>query len=181
MARLFVGVPAPGTLELSGVRNALEQRGDNVKLVDPSLYHVTIAFLGETSEDRIDDIAAAMAAGGEGTPKHEGEAQGLGAFPSAQRASVVWTGVNGTQLEPMAKATRAALSDRGVGFDDRHDFHPHMTLARLRDKRDLRQLITPHEKTSFGSFPVEAIHLYESTLTPQGPVYDVRETVHLEA
>lgn len=181
MPRLFVGVPAPEDLELSGVRNALEKRGDNVKLVDPELYHVTIAFLGDTPEAEVDAILDAMDDGAEGLPAHEGQAQGLGAFPSAKRAAVVWAGIADTELDRLARDVRDALTERGIEYDDRHDFHPHLTVARLRNKRNITQLVDPHEATAFGAFPVDRVRLYESTLTPDGAVYESRGTVQLEA
>lgn len=180
MPRLFVGVPAPGDLELSGVRNALEKRAGDVKLVDPELYHVTLAFLGDTPEDEVPAIREAVEASAEGTGAHEGEAKGLGAFPSASSASVVWAGVEGTRLDPLANGLRDTLRERGIGFDDRHEFHPHLTVARLREKKDLSSLLDPHSETGFGAFPVDRVHLYESTLTPEGPEYEVRGTAELE-
>lgn len=180
MPRLFVGVPAPDGLELSGARNALTDQARGVKLVDPELYHVTVAFLGDTPESQVGPILDAMDAGATGVAPHEGQAEGLGAFPHPERASVVWAGVAGTRMAEIAKTTRAALEERSIGFDDRHDFHPHLTIARLRDKQDISSLLTPHEETDFGAFPVEVVHLYESTLTPEGPEYEVRGSVELE-
>lgn len=181
MPRLFVGVPAPDDLETSGVRNALGDHARGVKPVDPDLYHVTVAFLGDTPTGRTDAILEALHEGAQAAGPHEGRAQGLGAFPDPRRASVVWVGVRDSRLPALAKATRQALDARGIDYDDRHDFHPHMTLARLRDKQDLSPLIDPHEDTDFGAFPVDRVHLYESTLTSEGPVYEVEGTARLGA
>lgn len=178
MPRLFVGVPAPGNLDLGGVRGRLEDEG-NVKLVDPQLYHVTLAFLGDTPEGRTDAALQAIREVAKAHKAHEGRARGLGAFPDRGNASVLWTGIQDTELTPLAEGIRDRLRDRSIGFDDRHDFHPHLTVARLRDKRDMTHLLDPHASTDFGAFPVEQVNLYESTLTPQGPEYDVRGTAEL--
>lgn len=178
MPRLFVGVPAPGTLELGGVRGELEG-DDNVKTVDPEHYHVTLAFLGDTPEERVDTAIEAIRKGAAGTPPEEGRARGLGAFPSPDNASVLWAGIDAENLGHLATGVRQALQDLSVDFDDRHDFHAHLTVARLRDKEDATDLVEPHEETDFGAFPIEQVHLYESTLTPDGPEYEVRETIQL--
>jgi 2'-5' RNA ligase len=177
MPRLFVGIPAPGTLDLGGVRGALED--DDVKLVDPELYHVTLAFLGDTPEGRVDAAAEAIRKGAAAVPAERGRARGLGAFPSPEHASVIWAGIEAEGIDELADGVRRGLRDRSIDVDDRHDFHAHLTVARLRDKRDVTGLIGPHESTDFGAFPIEEVHLYESTLTPQGPEYEVRETVRL--
>ncbi|PSG97093.1 RNA 2',3'-cyclic phosphodiesterase [Thermoplasmatales archaeon SW_10_69_26] len=178
MPRLFVGVPAPGSLDLSGVRGSLEDEG-GVKLVDPANYHVTLAFLGDTPEGRVDAALQAIREVVEGTGAHEGRARGLGAFPSEENASVVWTGIEETELDPLANGIRERLRSRSIDVDDRNDFHPHLTLGRLRDKRDMTHLLEPHASTDFGGFPVEQVHLYESTLTPEGPEYEIRGTAEL--
>lgn len=178
MPRLFVGVPAPNSLQLSGVRGKLSD-DDNVKLVDPDLYHVTLAFLGDTPQGRADAVLEAVRGGVAGVGAHEGRTRGLGAFPSEEKASVVWAGVEETRLPAMAEGVRTKLRERSIDFDDRHDFHPHLTIARLRNKRDMSPLLGPHEATEFGTFPVDRVHLYESTLTPEGPEYEVQGTVEL--
>jgi 2'-5' RNA ligase len=181
MPRLFVGVPAPADLDTSGVRTTLEDRASGVKPVDPELYHVTVAFLGDTPRGEVGPIADAVREGAQGLGPHEGTARGLGAFPDPSRASVVWVGVDGTRLTPLAEGVREALDARGIGYDDRHDFHPHVTVARLRDEEDLTTLTQPHERTDFGAFPVDRVVLYESNLTPDGPEYEALETVRLGA
>lgn len=178
MPRLFVGVPAPDNLDLGGVRGTLEDHGD-VNLVDPELYHVTLAFLGDTPEERIDTAFEAIRKGAAGTLREEGQARGLGAFPSPDNASVVWAGIDADGLGSLAQGVRQALDDLSIDFDDRHDFHAHLTVARLRDKRDLSHLLEPHETTDFGAFPIEQVHLYESNLTPDGPEYEILDTAQL--
>lgn len=180
MPRLFVGVPAPEDLSLPQVTRELSE-DDNLKLVDPELYHVTLAFMGDTPEDRVEDALEAIREGASQAKAqaHEARARGLGAFPNPGRASVLWAGIRDGNLEPLAKQVRSALSSRSIAFDDRHGFHPHMTVARLRDRDDVSALLQEHESTDFGAFPIEDVHLYESTLTPQGPDYEVRGTVEL--
>jgi len=178
MPRLFVGVPAPGDLELGGVRRELED-DDNAKLVDPELYHVTLAFLGDMPEARTDAAFEAIREVATGTPAEEGRAKGLGAFPSPDNARVLWTGIEADRIESLGSGVRTALRDRSIDYDDRHDFHAHLTVARLRDHADVTDLVGPHEATDFGAFPIEQVHLYESNLTPDGPEYEIRDTVEL--
>jgi RNA 2',3'-cyclic 3'-phosphodiesterase len=109
---------------------------------------------------------------------------GVGRFPEGTRKPprVLWVGVRtpfGLQAPPallrLYKAAEGAL--KGVGFapEDR-GFSAHITLARL----DIRGRNTPPEFERFlerhANFRSEIIHvesfvLYNSTLTPQGSIY----------
>ncbi len=180
MPRLFIGVPAPEDLDASGARRAVQDHAREVKLVDPEHYHVTLAFLGDTNEDKVPAVRAALQQALDGKTPTQGQARGLGAFPSPSRASVVWMGVHDAQMTPLATSIRDALDDQDIAYDDRHDFHAHLTLARLREKQDLTPLLDPHEATEFGPYPVDTVNLYASTLTPDGPEYETRETLRLE-
>jgi 2'-5' RNA ligase len=179
MPRLFVGVPGPAKHGLSDVRE--EFSGDaNVNPVDPELYHVTVAFVGDAPESQIDPIVDAIEEGADGIDRHEGAIEGLGAFPNPRNASVLWADIEDTRLTPLANATRQALDDRGIDFDDRHDFTPHVTIARFHDRENAQGLVDAYEGQRFAPFPVEMVHVYESTLKPEGPEYEVRGTVELE-
>jgi len=59
-----------------------------------------------------------------------------------------------------------------VGFDREKKFHPHLTLSRLKFPNKFEQEIEPME------FLVERVELIESTLTPQGPVYEVLKSLN---
>lgn len=181
MPRLFVGSPAPSGLPLGSVIEALGPQREKVKPVDPALYHVTLAFLGNKPETMVDGILDALRDGAGGIQAHEGSLEGLGAFPKPYRARVLWAGIAGTQLDALAEGVRGALRANDIEFDDRHPFHAHLTLARFRDPVDLTTLVDDHADRVFAPFPVRHVHLYESTLRPDGPVYEVRGSAELEA
>ncbi len=180
MPRLFIGIPAPDTLDASGVRRAIKQHARDPKLVDPDNYHITLAFLGDKPQATIPKIQHALHDATTRTPPGTGQAQGLGAFPNPKHASVIWIGIHHEPLTRLAENLHKALNEHDISFDDRHDFHAHLTIARLRRKQDITPLTTPHQDTDFGPFPIDTIHLYESTLTPQGPLYETRASVTLE-
>ena len=53
-------------------------------------------------------------------------------------------------------------------------YRPHVTLARVRSCRDaqrLRGVLADYRSTVFGAQPVEAVSVYASTLTRNGPEY----------
>ncbi len=57
--------------------------------------------------------------------------------------------------------------------EDRN-FHPHITLARLKKPRDLQEVVTSQnlEKYKDCSIKVDCVTLFKSTLTPKGAIYE---------
>ena len=95
--RLFIALPLPKEIEkeLGRIIFALKQKGPRIKWVTPNNIHLTVKFLGETDENRVESIKDAVR-------KTAAEHQvitcatgGLGAFPNLKRPRVYWVGLNG--------------------------------------------------------------------------------------
>ena len=102
---------------------------------------------------------------------------GYGTFPEGDYISVVWLGVEAgsAELARLHEAVKAATTD--LGFDpESHSFTPHVTLARMdhaAEKERVQRLVSGAEGAPDpATMRVEAVHLTESTLTPDGPVYE---------
>ncbi len=177
MPRLFVGTPLAPDLDTQPVLKALEGIG-RVKPVDPGQYHVTLAFIGDVDDAEVKAAREAVRAGATG-PAHTGTVQTVGAFPKPSQARVVWAGIEGAHLDALARSVRSELAARDLPYDERA-FHAHLTIARLRDKRDVTSVTKRFQGTTFGELPVPAVHLYRSTLTSEGPEYEIVERASLE-
>ncbi len=175
--RLFVGVRVSvGTANaLAGCAETLARRardaGIELKWVAPVSYHVTLKFLGWTGLEAIgalqDSIARAVAP----FERFGFRTARLGGFSSLDKATVLWAGIeDGGQLAPIAEAidrTTAAL-----GFaPDKRAFHPHVTLARLRDPKPIRDVVLPLAEQMFGETRLDGVTLFESETKSTGPVY----------
>lgn len=179
--RLFVAVDLPDELA-SSVADAQDRFGDasGLRLTDPTQAHVTLSFLGEVSEARLDEIEHAIAAGVDtaGVPPFEATVGGFGVFPSLDYISVVWSGIRkgAGELTRLHEAVQAELTPLGFDSDD-HAFTPHVTLARMDDARSkgVVQRVVREEDPTIGSFAVEDVRLKQSKLTPDGPEYS---TIH---
>jgi 2'-5' RNA ligase len=134
-------------------------------------WHLTLAFLGE-----VNDVYAAGLAGprGAAAAAHSRLAlslAGSGAFPGADRAHVLWTGVRsaGQQLSALARtvveATAEAKGAENVGappVDDGREFQPHLTLARSRAAVDVRALVAGLSDYAGNPWTAEEIYLIRS-------------------
>ena len=146
--------------------------GLEVKWVPPASYHVTLKFLGWTRIDAVDAVSDALGRVAVGAPKLTFKTARIGAFPSLEKASVLWAGVDDASgsLGALAAAVETAMV--GIGYrPEPRPFHPHVTLARLRESRLVKELVIPVAEQMFGDTRVEAISLYESETKPSGSVY----------
>ena len=97
---------------------------------EPEHYHVTLKFLGEVTENRLEGVQAALDHVASKTGHLDLEVKGFGAFPTIRHPTVIWIGI-----EP-SPALRCLKQDiewalMGCGFDrETRAFHPHLTLGR---------------------------------------------------
>lgn len=97
--------------------------------------HLTLAFLAEVEERRLDDLVERLARAAARRTAFETAVAGGGAFPNAGRARVLWAGLDldepaRTELDRLATGCRAAANRAGIALDGQR-FRPHVTLARL--------------------------------------------------
>lgn len=180
-ARLAVGVSNALAAAVETLRRRAREAGHDVRWVAPAGYHVTLKFLGWTREDAVGAIGDAAAAAAAGTPRLAWKTGRLGAFPSLEKASVLWAGVeDGGALGALAGKLDAACAALGFARETR-PFHAHVTVGRLRQTRALRELVLPMAEQMFGDTRIDAITLFESETKPTGSVYRELRKISLEA
>ncbi|MHC5011127.1 MAG: RNA 2',3'-cyclic phosphodiesterase [Planctomycetota bacterium] len=100
-------------------------------------FHLTLQFLGDTEEQDVPAIGRALRAAAAAAEPVAVRYGGLGAFPNAARARVVWAGVSEVEapgaLSDLARAVGRELRPLGFPPESRR-YHPHVTLGRLRGR-----------------------------------------------
>ncbi|HEV8625854.1 MAG TPA: RNA 2',3'-cyclic phosphodiesterase [Acidimicrobiia bacterium] len=138
-------------------------------------YHLTLQFLGPVRE--LAPVVEGLAAATAEREAFEFRLGGAGAFPKPGRARVVWMGAaaGGDDLVALAGAVGGALGP--VGYEpDRKEFHPHLTLARLKVPDNVSDVLAAIGPEPAGEpFTVGELVLYKSQLSPKGPTYTVLE------
>lgn len=191
--RCFVALPVPEAVrrKAAEVIATLNDGGPDVKWVAPDNLHLTLKFLGETPEGQVPELGQALEEACAGRPSLRLEITTPGAFPNPRHPRVVWLGLTG-DLEPLAglaAAVERALAPLGYPSEDR-PFRAHLTLGRARQPRkggkkpDLRSLSRDLAGGDFApgpEFRADRVVLMQSTLTPQGPIYQPRHEVLLAA
>lgn len=175
LIRTFVAVKIAAPASLRKVISRLARMDRSIKESDPQSLHITLKFLGDTPPQAIPTIAATVAELAESTPAFSVRLLGIGAFPTKERPSVVWAGLQ--QADPLLQLV-GGIEDRlqPLGFPKEHrDFRPHLTLARVKSRppADLFQLFEEHGETDFGVTLLAGVEVLQSELRPQGPAYTV--------
>lgn len=172
--RAFLAVETGEGFRTEEILDELGRSGADIKLVEPQNLHITLKFLGDTDEEKIEGIAKAMEESVRGIAPFETRFCGLGAFPNSRSVRVVWVGLLGA--EPLALISRR-LDDNlsPIGFArDQRGFSPHITIGRVRTPRrwgSLPAILARYPDRDFGSLRVERISLKKSVLGPKGPTY----------
>ena len=138
MIRVFVAVDLPEDVERAmgaAARSLRDARIEGLRAVRPEGIHLTLKFLGDVPESRVDEIGHAVSQAVAGHRQFEVSTGGLGAFPNTRRPQVLWVGISGRvgPLMGLQADVDAALGVLGFQTETR-PFHPHLTLARL-DRR----------------------------------------------
>jgi 2'-5' RNA ligase len=177
--RLFIGAPitvecAEALRRTAGeLARAAEAAGHPIRWVAPASYHVTLRFLGWTRPALEPALRDRVADALEGERELSFRVAGLGAFPRAEAARVLWAGIeDGGGLARIAAALEEAVIELGFVAEKR-PFHPHITLGRVRKVADLGGLLLDSEHTS-SKVLCEAVNLYESKTKSTGSEYSVR-------
>ena len=182
LIRAFVAVPLPTYLceriwaEISPLRARLNPK--SLRWVAPENSHITLKFLGDTSEEKLDDLKKIFAEEMIKIPSFEIRLRKIGVFPNLSRPRVIWLGVeDGGKLLRLEKSVQAASRQIG-SVPEKRRFSAHLTLGRVKgrgqNKRVSSQIRTMIEESpayDFGKIRVKSVHLFESKLKAQGAEY----------
>lgn len=173
--RLFVALEIPAEVRenLAALLGELRTVDASPWWVRPENVHVTLKFIGETPQERLGVIRAALATvrakAGVNLEFHR-----LGFFPGEKRPRVLWAGIEASAtLGSLAKDVDAALETTGIPREMR-EFAPHLTLARFKEDRASEKLlaaIRERAERNFGSLRTNEFHLIESKLNARGAEY----------
>ena len=182
--RLFIAIPLPAdpAAQAAGI---LPLALPGLRRVRPENLHVTLAFLGQTPDERLADVVAAAREAAARVTTFDLTFDRAGRFPERGRPRVIWLGIGDGEASvvELGAGVYAGLRGRDLRFDDR-PLAPHLTLARVAD-----DATTAQAKTAGAAleglelpalrFPVSAIAVVQSVLSPKGPRYTALETVPL--
>jgi 2'-5' RNA ligase len=156
------------------MQRAASERGYKISWVPPANLHVTVKFLGWTRPEAVPALRDVIRDGLTGRSSFEVEAAGTGAFPSTAAARVLWIGLRDPSggLAQLARDVDGWTAGLGFASEER-DFHPHVTLGRVREPAEVGELLGSAGSQSFGGSVIRDLILYESVTKSSGSEYMV--------
>ncbi len=176
--RLFVGLRvslATANVLARAVDTVAKRARDgglDLRWVPPASYHVTLKFLGWTRTTAVEAVIDALGRAVVGAPRFTFKTAKVGAFDALDKANVLWAGVDEPTGALAALARAVELAMVGIGYAaETRPFHAHVTLARLRETRAVKDVVLPVAEQMFGDTRIEAVTLYESEAKSVSSVY----------
>ncbi len=178
--RLFVAVELPGqALEaLTRLQRDLQRRDlRGLRWVRPEGIHLTLKFLGETPQERVPAITAALSGSTRGIRAHELSLGAMGTFGSGSAPRVLWVDLAGDTetLGKLQQQVDQALD--AIGYPgEKRPFTAHLTLARVRPEsaREVAEPLAQAVRSTSvpeATIPVRDVSLILSKLGPGGAQY----------
>ncbi len=189
--RTFVAVEMPTAVRqvLAEVAQRLArsladaQLANLVRWTTPQNLHLTLRFLGETSDAQRLSVEHELASRLPAQPACPLALHQLGCFPNWRRPNIIWVDFSGASAELMRVQTAVEGAVQAAGFAaETRPFTPHLTIGRIaRDASpSARQQLGEHiqrAQTRCAAllaavhFTVSAVAFIQSDLRPSGPVY----------
>ena len=177
--RLFVALDFPDSVRASlrDLIARLRPSSSGVRWARPEGMHITLKFVGEADQGKLDAIRAALSSVHSPQPIKM-HFRGLGFFPNERKPRVLWCGVESSaNLAALAAGIESALEPLGIPRESR-GFVPHLTLGRFDSQRPpkgtdkLVSAANDLKSSEFGSARELEFYLYQSVLRPAGAEYN---------
>ncbi len=163
--RCFIAFDVPD--DVSAQLFSIQKKLSGFSLNFTRSFHLTLKFLGDidNQEAIINQLKTFSFS------SFEIGLDEIGTFPDIKHPRVIWAGIDDPE-HLILFHSRLQKSLDGLASRDDHPYHPHITIARARntDPKMIEAIKSLNlDKTRFtaGSF-----HLYQSTLTSMGPIYN---------
>ncbi|RLG17533.1 RNA 2',3'-cyclic phosphodiesterase [Nanoarchaeota archaeon] len=181
MVRCFLAVDLVENLrkDILRIQEALKGTAD-IKFVEEENLHLTLWFFGEISKEQVKLITTKVKEGVRNFKPFELELKRLGVFPNPSYVRVIWIGAENESLRKLYQRIKERLKE--IGFREEREFHPHLTIGRVRrvlNREKLLSKLKELEEVEIGKMEVREIKLKKSTLTNRGPIYEDLEVFEL--
>jgi len=160
----------------SELQSKIDIKKGDIKWVNPENIHLTLKFLGEIKDEQVVDVCniAKDVAGRHNS--FELAIESVGHF-GGRSARILWVGAGKGRdnLLQLQKDLEQQLASAGWPPEKRA-YSGHLTLCRIRNPRvgvKLVQIVEQYKDFKLGSMPADSVSVYQSQLTPTGPIYTV--------
>ncbi len=166
---------------LSALRKQLQTElwghDKGLKWVKSDNMHLTIKFLGDIDDSKINEVCKSCDKAAQAHEQFDIELGEVGTFPPHGAARVIWAGLTSgqDQLKGLYNSVEEELDKLEIPKEGRK-FNPHATLARIKLAETGKyacNIVENLHVLPFGCQGVESLTIFNSTLEPDGPSYEV--------
>ena len=183
MPRYFIALNLPPEAKtvFKDIQDGLKQQNSDVKItwVDPHIGHINMHFLGDLNENDLNHLKQELKALKEKYGPISLVLTGVGAFPGIENPRILFLGIKHSGENNLIKLysdLKDILIQEKIHIEER-PFIAHTTLGRV--KSNSNRVKFPGEEMKDYEFKVDSFKLIASTLTAEGPMYDVVESYDL--
>jgi len=187
--RTFIAIVPPSNIKMSvdEIVTFLQKQTPHhaLKWVETDNCHLTLKFIGSISENQVIQVKNTLTEVLSNHRAFKFTIEGLGVFPHKEEPRVVWLGITDKEaLISLHQKLDHALQAKNIPPDQRA-YNPHLTIARIRknvDRETARQIgdiLSQYKVDTIGKINVTKVVLYQSQLTPTGPIYTPLQVVPL--
>jgi len=203
--RAFIAIELPQEIKdaLAHIQEQLKISGADVKWVQPQNIHLTLKFLGEIDDKKLEEIISILENATQNKNPFSTRLSSLGAFPKINFPRVIWVGIDkgDAETKQIAEVLEEKIAKIGIPPETR-PFSSHITIGRVRSSlnreklvKNLNDLADSFGKENFAlhksladqsanlcgglEFLVTKTTLFKSTLTPKGPIYEALKEANL--
>jgi 2'-5' RNA ligase len=184
--RSFIAVDTASEVKVAiiEVEERLRATNADVRWESIEKFHITLKFLGNVEEaklhsleNRLEEVLSPFSA-------FNMTYRGVGCFPNQHHPRVVWIGAeneDGT-LRRIQETIEGVAGSFGFQREER-EFHPHITIGRVKGSKNLKELVSELGNISFAPHPavIKEVLLMKSDLKPTGSVYTVIQRFPLKS
>lgn len=166
--RVFIAIDLPNNIKDKIYQEIKNIRGVKGKFVERENLHITLKFLGEIQPNAVEKIKKELE--NIKFQKFEIEIYGFGEFNNR----VLWFGIKKGFDRIMELKKEIDNSLKKFGFMPDNNFHPHITILRVKEilsKEDYYHTLEKMKNIEIGRFLVEDFSLKQSILRREGPIY----------
>jgi 2'-5' RNA ligase len=152
--RVFIAIELP-----LNIRTRIAEHIERLRSTTPGVrvswsrednLHLTLKFLEDIPVANVEKLSAAAAIAASKVEPFEIVIEGCGAFPLRGQPRVLWIGIDDPsgKLSELNRTLEDECAHAGFAREPRA-FHPHLTIARIRQPRGARQLAARHREIGF--------------------------------
>jgi 2'-5' RNA ligase len=175
--RSFIAIELPEVIrtQLQNLQDNLKTCGFKVRWVRPGNIHLTLKFLGNIDEKKMEKVGRTLKARVNQFTPLLLSAKGFGVFPGIRRPRIIWVGLGG-QVSSLVALQKMVVKDlETIGYQgEKTPFKAHLTLGRVKGAIDalrLQDAIQTFADFESEIFLADEVFLFKSDLKPGGPVY----------